>query len=126
MIKGEKWRRFEGKNFECVIDLGKESNITTLAAGFLQDSRAWILFPVKVEFEISADGNNFKNVLTVTNNVPADDYKVQLKEFTGIIAPEKARYVKVKAMNMGKLPPWHEGHEYDGDAWIFTDEVLIE
>lgn len=120
------WQGYEGKHFECVIDLGKETSITKLAAGFLQDTRAWILFPVKVEFEISSDGSNYKNVLTVANTISAEDYKVQVNDFSGNINPQQARYVKVKAVNMGKLPPWHDGHEYDGEAWIFVDEVLIE
>ncbi len=36
-----------------------------------------------------------------------------------------ARYIKVKAKNFGKLPPRHPGFEYNGDAYIFVDEILI-
>lgn len=36
-----------------------------------------------------------------------------------------ARYIKVKAKNFGKLPPRHPGYEYNGEAFIFVDEILI-
>jgi hypothetical protein len=37
----------------------------------------------------------------------------------------KARYIKVIARNVGKLPPWHQGYPYSGDAYIFTDEIWV-
>ena len=36
----------------------------------------------------------------------------------------KARYVKVKAYNYGKLPEWHQGA--GGDAFIFVDEIEVK
>ena len=36
----------------------------------------------------------------------------------------KARYVKVKATTVGKLPKEHTAA--GSDAWIFVDEVIIE
>ncbi len=36
-----------------------------------------------------------------------------------------ARYIKVKAKNFGKLPQGHPGFEYNGDAYIFVDEIII-
>jgi hypothetical protein len=35
----------------------------------------------------------------------------------------KAKYIKVKAYNFGKLPDWHQGA--GGDAFIFIDEITI-
>ena len=97
-----------------------------VGAGFLQDTRAWILFPTKIEFEISTDGKSFTKVLTIPNTVPDKDYKVQVKDFSESISPQKAQYVKVKAINYGKLPEWHEGYEDKGVAWLFIDELFIE
>jgi hypothetical protein len=36
-----------------------------------------------------------------------------------------ARFIKVKAKNFGKLPKGHPGYDFNGDAFIFIDEVLI-
>jgi hypothetical protein len=35
-----------------------------------------------------------------------------------------ARYVKIKAKNVGVCPAWHAGN--GGKAWIFVDELGVE
>ena len=35
-----------------------------------------------------------------------------------------AKYIKIKAYNYGKLPPWHQGA--GGDAFIFIDEINVK
>jgi hypothetical protein len=35
-----------------------------------------------------------------------------------------AKYIKVKAVQYGKLPAWHEGA--GGDTHIFIDEIKVE
>lgn len=123
--KGE-WQGYQPRDFEAVIDLGKNQQVTKLGAGFLQDSRAWILMPKEVQFSVSTDGKNFTHVLIISNTVDTKDEKVQMKDFEGTIAPANARFVKIKAANYGKLPEWHAGYEDNGNAWIFTDEVWVE
>jgi predicted alpha-1,2-mannosidase len=118
------WQGYQSQDFECVIDLGEEKTITKISAGFLQDLRAWILLPRKVIFEISKDGTKFSRAEQVENKVSEKDEKVQTKDFTANIKKQKARYVKVKAINYGKLPSWHTGA--GSDAWIFVDEVVVE
>jgi len=118
------WQGYQGQDFECIIDMGEEKSISKISAGFLQDMRAWILLPRKVVFEISKDGNKFSKAAEIENNVSDKDEKVQTKDFTASLKKQKARYVKVKAINYGKLPSWHEGG--GGNAWIFVDEVMVE
>ncbi len=47
--------------------------------------------------------------------------KIKRKE-EGLV---NARFIKVKAKNFGKLPPGHPGFEYNGEAFIFVDEIII-
>jgi hypothetical protein len=35
-----------------------------------------------------------------------------------------ARYVRVRAKNVGVCPAWHPGA--GGKAWIFVDEIIVE
>ena len=35
-----------------------------------------------------------------------------------------ARYIKVKATNIGECPEWHKGA--GGKAWLFVDEIIVE
>jgi hypothetical protein len=44
------------------------------------------------------------------------------REFTTkTVSNLKCRFIKVKAINYGKLPTWHAG--FGGDAYIFIDEI---
>ncbi|MEZ4852971.1 discoidin domain-containing protein [Flavobacterium sp.] len=121
--KGE-WQGYQSQDFEAVIDLQKETEISGISASFLQDTRAWILYPTQVEYYVSDDNINFTLAATVKNKVNANDYEVQTQKLTAEIN-KKGRYVKVIARNFGKLPEWHQGFLYNGDAFIFIDEIEI-
>lgn len=121
--KGD-WQGYQGQDFEAVIDLKKETKINEIAGRFLQDTRAWIVMPRKVDYYVSHDNINFELAGTVANTVNANDYKEQIKAFVLPVKGKTARYVKVVAKNFGTLPEWHQGA--GGDAYIFTDEILIQ
>ena len=123
------WQGYWGKDFVAVVDLGKPQMISKLGAGFLQDAGSWIWMPRTVRFEVSLDGQNFVSVLTIPNDVPDGsnpDFNVGTlaKDFVKNITRQQARYVRITAVNFGKIPAWHPGH--GGDAWIFADEIIIE
>ncbi|MBV8328698.1 GH92 family glycosyl hydrolase [Chryseobacterium sp.] len=118
--KGE-WQGYQGQNFEAIIDFKSSQQITTISSTYLQDSKAWILMPKKVEYYASMNGKDFILLKTVDNTVDPKDEKVRIKDFTADILPTEARYIKVKAYYFGKLPEWHQGA--DGNAYIFIDEI---
>ncbi len=117
------WQGYE-TDFECVIDLGKEQAVSKVGAEFLQDTRAWILMPKEVEFSFSTDGKIFSDPVIIKNILADKDYTTQLEVFSKNISSRNARYVKVKAVNYGKLPEWHQGA--GGQAWIFVDEISVQ
>ncbi|MCX6274300.1 MAG: GH92 family glycosyl hydrolase [Bacteroidetes bacterium] len=118
------WQGYQGQDFECIIDLGSEQRVGSFSAGFLQDIGAWVMLPKKVEFSFSKDGVVFSDNTNLGNNISDRDEKVQIKNFkTMLLRPVDARYVKVRAINYGKLPEWHLGA--GGDSWIFVDEISI-
>lgn len=122
--KGD-WHGYQNQDFEAVVDLKRETEISEISANFLQDTRSWILMPVKVEFYTSDDNKNFKLIGAIENTVNPKDYESQTKEFSLKINKTKAEYIKVKAYNFGKLPEWHQGFPYDGEAFIFVDEIIV-
>jgi predicted alpha-1,2-mannosidase len=123
-FSGGAWQGYDGKDFEAIVDLGEMRDVSKLGAGFLQETRSWIVMPRRIEFELSDDGRSFVKALSISNDVPVDASETVIKDFVGTIAPRKCRYLKVKAYNYGKLPDWHPGR--GGDAWIFIDEIIIE
>jgi len=119
------WQGYQSQDFECIIDLGEIKPVEAITSGYLQDTRAWILFPKKVDYFVSEDGKNFIPFGSIENGIAPDDYSVQVREFaTSDPTKPKARYIKVKATNFGKLPEWHQGK--GGDAFIFVDEIGVK
>jgi hexosaminidase len=53
------WTGFEGVDLIAVIDLGEQTVVHEMSAGFLQRSAAWIFLPREVEFAVSGDGESF-------------------------------------------------------------------
>ncbi len=122
--KGE-WQGYQNQDFEAVIDLQTEKNVSNFSATFLQDSGSWILMPTKVDYYVSNDNVNFTLVGSVTNSISPKTEINKIENFEYKSAQElKAKYVKVKAYNFGKLPDWHQGA--GGDAFIFIDEITIK
>ena len=117
------WQGYQNSDFEAVIDLGRPKKLTKLSAGFLQDSRAWILLPQWVEYYTSTDGKNFVRQGHLPHSVDPKDETPQIHEFTQPIAAD-ARYVKVVAKHFGTLPDWHVGA--GSQAHLFVDEVTIQ
>jgi hypothetical protein len=122
--KGE-WQGYQSQDFEAVIDLQTEKNVSNFSATFLQDSGSWILMPTKVDYYVSNDKVNFTLVGSVTNSISPKSEINKIENFNYQSPQElKAKYVKVKAYNFGKLPDWHQGA--GGDAFIFIDEITIK
>lgn len=117
------WQGYQDQDFVAVIDLKKETEIKRVGGGFLQDARPWIWMPKAIEFEASADGVNFVKVAEIKTDVAPEDMKPQIKDYFQNITPTKARFVRVKAINLGKIPSWHPGAGFD--AFIFVDEIFI-
>lgn len=123
--KGE-WQGYQDTDFEAIVEIPVAKEIKSVQAGFLQDTRSWIIFPKQLEVYISEDGKNFEQVGSFKNEIAADDYESKIQNLGGEIDTKnkKVKFIKVKAINYGKLPVWHQGS--GGDAFIFTDEIIIE
>lgn len=119
------WQGYEGVDMIAVIDLGKETEISTISTGFLQSTPSWIFFPPQLEYFISKDGVEFRSIGVLTAPVSPKDVDNLVKYYT-INLPVKAKtqFVKVVAKNMESCPEWHPGA--GGKAWIFADEIIIE
>lgn len=118
------WQGYEGVDIDAVVDLGENTTITSLTAGFLQDEGSWIFFPVDVSFFLSDDGKTFRLEGTVKNDIPDNREGSFKKDFTLLIPKTNARFIRMVAKNRGICPPWHPGA--GNKAWLFADEISIE
>ncbi len=118
------WQGYQDQDFIAVIDLKREILIKELGGSFLQDARPWIWMPTRIEFETSTDGENFTKVADIKTDVDVKDMTPQIKDYTQKITPTKARFVRVKATNLGKIPAWHPGAGFQ--SFIFVDEIFVK
>ncbi|REC63403.1 hypothetical protein DRF65_04710 [Chryseobacterium pennae] len=121
--KGD-WQGYLGQNFEAIIDFQSPQQLTQISSTYLQDNKALILMPKKVEYYASMNAKDFILLDTINNDIDPKDEKVHTKDFTTEILPTEARYLKVKAYYSGKIPGWHQ--KTGGETYIFVDEISIK
>lgn len=118
------WQGFEGVNLDVVLDLGKQQTINKITVGFMQDENAWIFFPTMMQVKISDDGQNYTLAGEVICDVPPMEKGVIQKDVVLDLKGQKARYVRVVGVSLGKCPYWHKGAGHP--CWLFADEILVE
>lgn len=118
------WQGVQGKTYEAIVDLQRETEIKELGASFLQVAGPWIWMPDRIEFETSMDGVTFVKAAEIKPGFPQREMTPTIKEFRQTLTPVKARFVRLRAYNFGKIPAWHLGA--GGDPWIFIDEIIID
>jgi putative alpha-1,2-mannosidase len=117
------WQGYQGQDFDATIDLRRPTKISEVGGGFLQVARSWIWMPTKIEFAVSDDNVNFNKVAEIITDIPPEDMTSITRDYVKKIVPVTARYVRVHAANLGKIPAWHPGAGFD--AYIFVDEIII-
>ena len=118
------WQGYQKTDMDVEIDMQVLKSISKLNIGFLQDTRAWIVLPKQLIVEVSTDGKQFNQVYSGENFLPIDDLTAQLKNIEASFTPVSARYLRVRAIQYGKLPAWHESA--GSDTHIFVDEIHVQ
>ncbi len=118
------WQGFLGNDIDIIIDLGREMAVNSVQANFLQNQKSWIFLPVVVEYSLSSDGKKYHSFNEVVNRIPPKEEQNFIQPFNfQFMENTKARYVRVKAKNLGKCPAWHEGA--GEPCWMFADEIVV-
>ena len=118
------WQGFQGNDLDVIIDLGQEMPVNSVQMNFLQNQKSWIFLPQLVEYSLSSDGKKYHSFNEVPNTIKPKEVQIFIQPFNfQFMAHTKARYVHVKAKNLGKCPAWHEGA--GEPCWMFTDEIVV-
>lgn len=117
------WQGYCGVDFDATIDLNSVREIESVAADFLQDTRAWIIFPTEMTVSVSNDNVNFVPYGNYVNAIPANDYEAQTQMYL-VKKKVECRYVRIQAKTFGILPEWHYGA--GGQSHIFIDEIIVK
>lgn len=118
------WQGYWQVNLEATIDLGRPVALRTIGAGFLQQTRGGIFLPEKVEVAVSTDGKEYRTAATVGHKVPQRREGPLIHRFVAELAGSEARYLRVRARNLGAIPDWHPARGQK--AWLFVDEIVAK
>ena len=118
------WQGYHGVDLEATVDLGQAQPVRQIHARFLQQILVGIFLPPSVEFAISQDRKTFDVVATLQCDVSQKDPSSLIKTFSTEVRSQTARFVRVRARNLGAIPAWHPGAP-GAPAWLFCDEILV-
>ncbi len=119
------WLGWYGNDLEVVVDLREERVINQVSCSFLEDQRHLGFVPSAVSYSFSSDGKHFsEDKLVKAAYQLHENYEKTVQDYRlDLTVPLKARYVKVKARNLEKLPPWR--YYKNRKPWLFADEIVI-
>ncbi len=112
------WQAWLDKDMEVTIDLENETKINTVTVGSMENQGPGIYYPTAIEVFVSTDGKVFEKV-GETKRDYVKSSNSELKDFQLTFEEKTAKYVKVKAICLNKVPN-------GGSAWLFIDEILID
>ncbi len=118
MLKSIQFLGFNGANLEAVIDLEKLTAINHIGLHCFEQTGSWIYRPVSVSFFSSQDGKQFTLLETLQEGVGEKNLLYRISKNIS------ARYIKIIARNLGKIPPTFPGA--GNNAWLFADEIVID
>jgi hypothetical protein len=118
----KKWVGYRANDMEVILDMGKPVTIHQISMRFVSSPKLWIFLPKAIEVGTSMTKDRFEPVVNAQYGDPKEIYNVQKYSFA--LKDVEARYVKVRAKNIGKLPDWHGSA--GNDAYMFVDEISVE
>lgn len=118
------WQGFESCDLDAVIDLGELRKVNKVKAGFLRCQASWIFLPLFLEIGLSEDGRDYRVLMRVPGERLVENPREEVKDFSTTFGGFEARYVRVRAVSIGKCPAWHAGA--GGKAWLFADEIVVK
>ena len=105
------WQGFTN-DLDVTLDMEQVTTLQSLSISFMQLTGPGVYMPGSVEVSVSDDGQTFRPVQKVENDVPVSQARLTFKEFKFDLKQEKARYVRVYAPNTQK-------------GFLFTDEIIV-
>lgn len=104
-----RWQGFL-TDIDVVIDLGCVTGLNSVSANFMQLTGPGVYMPDYVKVSVSEDGETFREVACITNELPVGQKELVIRDFTARFKAE-ARYVRLFAKK-------HAGFQ-------FIDEIVI-
>ena len=120
------WLPVEKADLDVVLDLGQVRTVEEISLGCLENHSARIFSPASVEITLSTDNKDFQPAVTEAYPAPEAGRPAALKTLTFDLKKAQARYLRIKAKNIGTLPKWHTSAAAQNPAAIMNfDEITV-
>jgi len=121
------WLAIERIDLDVVLDLGQARTLEEISLGCLENNNARIFLPASVEIAVSTDNKVFQSVAMEAYQVPETARPAALRTLTFDLKKAQARYIQVKAKNIGTLPKWHKNAAgQNPTALMYFDEIIVK
>ncbi|WP_420152840.1 family 20 glycosylhydrolase [Siphonobacter sp.] len=113
------WIGMLGENAEWTLDLQQTQTISKVQTNVLRYHWQRFWEPTLLQVWVSEDGKTYQQVYQQTE-FPVNG----LNPVNGQFTPKKARFIKLKALNKGIVPPGEYGA--GNKAWLLLDELIVD
>ncbi len=107
------WLGFWGDDVSIQIDLGKETDISTLSTRFFNTNGQWIYAPKYIR--VTCDDDK-----PIVMEIKGDDSIVNVD----VTIDKKTRFLKIEVVGFGIIPDQLQGGGHP--AWTFIDELILQ
>jgi hexosaminidase len=118
------WQMLGPANLDVVLDLGQVRTVEGLVLGTLENHGGRVFLPVAIEVATSLDDKDYKVALSEKLDPPSAARPLSLKSLAYDLKRTPARFIRIKAKNIGTLPAWHPNAGQP--AQMAFDEILIK
>jgi uncharacterized membrane protein len=129
LVKGDKnfrsgkWVAFKMNGMEALLVFNQPAAISGVTISSLVDIGSYLMPPLSLEVWGGNDPKQLKLLKRITPPQPAKMQPAYLKAYDLKFKTITARYLKLIANPVPKLPKWHPGKGQKG--WFFTDEIIV-
>jgi hexosaminidase len=106
------WQGFESKDMDVTIDLENPTPLKRLSVSFMQQTGPGVFIPDSVMISLSDNGEVFRKVKTIKNDIPLTQTSLTFKDFQFDLSGESGRFIRVFARN-------------GQHGFLFADEVIV-
>jgi uncharacterized membrane protein len=129
LVKGDKnfrsgkWVAFKMNGMEALLVFNQPAAISAVTISSLVDIGSYLMPPLSLEVWGGDDPKQLKLLKRITPPQPTKMQPAYLKAYDLKFKTITARYLKLIANPVPKLPKWHPGKGQKG--WFFTDEIIV-
>ena len=118
------WQLLGSADLDVVLDLGQVRTVESVVLGTMENHAARAFLPVAVEISTSLDDKDYKPAIAEKIDPPAAARPFALRSLSYDLKRAPARFLRIKAKNIGALPPWHANAGQP--AQMAFDEILVK